>query len=311
MLNRNKLRAILLSNCIIREILFFIYQKKVYKGFIDKKITTLINGKQKLSIKRTSNLIVSLTSFPQRINEIKYTIFSLLDQTILPEKIILWLEESKFPNKEQDLPEELLALKKYGFAIYWCEDLRSYGKLIPALEQFQDYYIVTVDDDIYYKKNLLERLWLEHLKYPDDVICNLGAKISFKNNKVMPYTRWKRYIKKREAGFQILGCGYGGSLYHKRYLHKDINRRDLFLNLTPYADDIWFYFMTILNGTKVRVVKHPLNRIKYVNPYREYGLNHGHTLSSINVDSGKNDEQFKNVINHYGIDIYKLTEKHE
>ena len=39
------------------------------------------------------NLIVSLTSFPQRMYDIKYTIFSLMNQTIKPEKIILWLGE--------------------------------------------------------------------------------------------------------------------------------------------------------------------------------------------------------------------------
>jgi hypothetical protein len=38
---------------------------------VDKKITALLNGKRKLSEKKIDGLIVSLTSFPQRIDEIK------------------------------------------------------------------------------------------------------------------------------------------------------------------------------------------------------------------------------------------------
>jgi hypothetical protein len=73
----------------------------VYKKSIDKKINALINGRLEQTNRRIDNLIVSLTSFPGRIDEIQYTIFSLLDQNVLPEKIILWLAENEFPKKEK------------------------------------------------------------------------------------------------------------------------------------------------------------------------------------------------------------------
>ena len=306
---KNKIRDVLISFAPIRELLFFIFQKKVYKGHVDKKITAIFNGNRKLSQKRIDNLIVSLTSFPQRIAEVKYTVYSLLDQSILPEKIILWLEESKFPNKEHGLPEELLALKKFGFVIGWCENLKSYCKLIPALEQYPDYYIITVDDDIYYRRKWLEKLWFEHVKFPNEIICHVADKVLFKDKNVLPYAQWEKTIKGEYTNLQIFGLGAGGILYCKKYLYKDINRSDLFLKLAPYADDIWFYFMTILNSTTVRIVKNPYNKIKYVNPYREYGLNKEHRLSSINVDNDQNDWQFKNVAEYYNIDLYLLINK--
>ncbi|MDR0308203.1 MAG: glycosyltransferase [Chitinispirillales bacterium] len=304
-----KIRGFLLSFWLTRELSFFIYGKKVYKKTIDKKIVAFIKGRRKLSEKRIDHLIISLTSFPQRISEIKYTIYSLLDQTILPEKIILWLAESQFPNKEHDLPEELLSLRKFGLLISWCEDIRSYKKLIPALEWFPKHYIATADDDLYYKKTWLEKLWLEHLKYPDDLICHLGAKILFNDKKVLPYTQWIRYIKGKLLGERILVCSGGGALYHKRYLHNDICKKELFLNLAPYADDLWFYFMTILNDTKIRVVKKPCFKIKYVDPYREYGLNNEYTLSTNNLYANFNDKQLQNIIEHYHINLYSLTNK--
>jgi len=306
-LNRKNVRDLLLSFPITRELSFFIHQKKVYKWVIDKKIATLLQGKKKLSKKKIDNLIVSLTSFPQRIDEIKYTVYSLLDQTVLPEKIILWLAESQFPNKEEDLPEELLAFKKFGFDIKWCEDIRSYKKLVPTLEHFPNNYIVTADDDLYYKRKWLEKLWFEHLKYPDDIVCHLAAEIFVNDKEVLPYMQWKKYIPKETEGFQVFPCGAGGILYHQRYLHKDINRNDLFLKLAPHADDIWFYFMAVLGGTKIRVIKKPYVNVKYLNPYREYGLDNKLKLSTINVDGGLNDEQFKNIIEYYNVDLHSLV----
>jgi hypothetical protein len=306
---KNKIRDVLISFAPVRELLFFVFQKKVYKRHIDKKITAFLNGNRKLSEKRIDNLIVSLTSFPQRISEVKYTIYSLLIQSVLPEKIILWLAESQFPNREQDLPKELLTFRTFGFVINWCEDLKSYKKLIPALELYHDYYIVTADDDIYYRRRWLEKLWLEHLKFPNDIICHTAYRMRFKDKNVLPYVLWEKDIKGCDASFQTLGIGSGGILYHKKYLYKDIGKNDLFLKLTPNADDIWFYFMAILNGTKIRVVKNPSNKVKYVNPYLEYGLSNGYRLSSINVDNGLNDRQFKNVIDYYNIDLYSLLKE--
>lgn len=60
-------------------------------------------------------IIVSLTSFPARINIVVKTIKTLLTQTLKPDAVILWLAPEQFPNGEKDLPQELLDLKQYGF----------------------------------------------------------------------------------------------------------------------------------------------------------------------------------------------------
>lgn len=49
----------------------------------------------------TSNVIISLTSFPQRIDVVYITITTLLKQTFKPGKIMLWLAEEQFPNGEK------------------------------------------------------------------------------------------------------------------------------------------------------------------------------------------------------------------
>ena len=47
--------------------------------------------------KRDTKLIVSLTTFPGRINSVHKTISTLLTQTLKPDEVILWLAEAQFP----------------------------------------------------------------------------------------------------------------------------------------------------------------------------------------------------------------------
>ena len=92
---------------------------------------------------RSPKIIVSLTTFPKRIKTVHITIEQLLTQSVKPDKLILWLAEEQFPNKENDLPEDLLRLREFGLTIGWCKDLRSYKKLLPTLKESErhHYYI--------------------------------------------------------------------------------------------------------------------------------------------------------------------------
>jgi hypothetical protein len=310
MLNKDKIRTRLFAFAPIRELLFFIFQKKAYRRAADRKISALLNGNRKLSGKKIDGLIVSLTSFPQRIAEAKYAVYSLLDQAIRPEKTVLWLAESQFPNKERDLPDELLSFKKYGFDIRWCEDSRSYKKLVPALEGFPDCFIATADDDIYYDRRWLERLWASHLDNPGCVICHAAKTVGFgAGGEIIPFTEWKRNAKGNRRFLLNVQIGAGGVLYHRKYLHEDVCKQDLFSTLAPNADDLWFYVMALLNKTPTRVAKKPCAGVKYVNPYREYGFEGGYTLLADNVNNGGNDRQFKALIEHYNIDLRALPDK--
>ena len=59
------------------------------------------------------NLIVSLTSFPQRFSTLHLTIKTLLSQSMRPDEIILWIYEKDF----SDLPKSILDLQSDIFSI--------------------------------------------------------------------------------------------------------------------------------------------------------------------------------------------------
>ena len=93
-------------------------------------------------------VIVSLTSFPAAIKYATGAIKSILEGNVLPDKVVLYLTFSQFEGKE--LPAELTKLSqenpRFEIRDYPIE-IRSYRKLIPALIDFPDAIIVTVDDD--------------------------------------------------------------------------------------------------------------------------------------------------------------------
>lgn len=110
--------------------------------------------------RKPPELIVSLTSFPPRIKTVHKTIETLQDQTYQADRIILWLAEEEFPEKEKELPRELLALRDKGLEIRWCNNIYSYKKLVPTIKLYPNAIIVTADDDLYYSNEWLKRLYI-------------------------------------------------------------------------------------------------------------------------------------------------------
>jgi hypothetical protein len=82
-------------------------------------------------------------------------------------------------------------------------------------------------------------------------------------------------------------------------LYKDVLDEELFLKLSPTADDLWFWAMAVLNNTKINVIKNNISKLFYTNAEREFGLNDETTLAQKNIVGGGNDKQMKNILNHY------------
>ena len=59
-------------------------------------------------------IIVSLTSYPPRINSVHKVIESLYRQTVPADEIVLYLSLDEFPETKQDLPETLRSLDGRG-----------------------------------------------------------------------------------------------------------------------------------------------------------------------------------------------------
>lgn len=301
------IKKLLLKNKISRNLLFFVFHKKLNKKRYAKKIQSFKLNSEKEKTK----LIVSLTSFPARINEVPFTIYSLLNQTKLPQKIILWLAESQFPKKEKELPELLLKLVNEVFEIKWCDDLRSYKKLIPLVQSKCQLPVLICDDDIYYRKNTVELLWNCHLKNTDDVICHIGKKLTFGAKKrTNPYSEWE-WIKTCSNSRDVMPVGGGTVLYPASVYNNSelLNKIELFKQLAPDADDIWFWYSITKAGYKVSIPEITNKSMIFINPEREYGITDEFTLTKVNEGEDMNDKQIKNIEDFFNESFYNMINR--
>ena len=129
--------------------------------------------------KHKQQVVISMTSFPAAIKFAEQAVRSLLNGSVLPDKLILYVTLSQFA--EGEMPETLLALAKQNpvFEIRnYDRDIRSYRKLIPALADFPEAIIVTVDDDVYYHRHMLKDLLDLHAQIPDAILAHRAKRTS-------------------------------------------------------------------------------------------------------------------------------------
>lgn len=117
---------------------------------------------------KEKRVIISLTSWTKRITNVATVIGSLLNQKLMPDLIELNLSLEEFPEKEKNLPEELIDLIKNNsqIEINWIEGNDGvFKKIIPTLKKFygEEYYLLSVDDDWIYREDYIS-LMIENLE---------------------------------------------------------------------------------------------------------------------------------------------------
>ena len=107
-----------------------------------------------------STINICMTSYPRRIGNCAKVIDSILDNTVLPDRIYLTLSHLEFPNWEADLPKDLyeLAMTSSRLILNWVdENTKSFKKVFPVLPYLEDDdIIIPCDDDMLLPKDFIE-----------------------------------------------------------------------------------------------------------------------------------------------------------
>lgn len=248
-------------------------------------------------IKRDNKITISLTSYSYRVDKVHLTIQSLMDQELKADRIVLYLDESKFD--QSNIPSDLKILKDRGLTIAFCKDIGPYTKLVPALKHYPDDLIVTVDDDLIYPRSLLRKLYGAYVKEPQFIHCYRMHYMKFgANGKIEPYRKWDLESSIVEPGLLVFPTGFGGVLYPPKSLSTEVFNEDAFLKLAPGADDVWFKAMSLLNGVQCKKVDSKImnyNNAITIRGTQEIGLYHQNLLDD------KNDYKIENVFNAYNL----------
>ena len=91
-------------------------------------------------------VIVSLTTIPSRITSSLFVVRLMMNQTVRPNEIHLYLGKDKF--QKENLPDEIKNQTKIGLKIKFVEDIGPHTKYFYAIHEHPDAIVITVDDDI-------------------------------------------------------------------------------------------------------------------------------------------------------------------
>ena len=224
---------------------------------------------------RDDSIVVSMTTFPARISYVHLAIKSLLNQTVKPWKIILWLAKEQFQDVE--IPEQLRALCAYGLEIRFCEeDLLAHKKYYYAM----------------------------HRQYPDTIICNRGREIKMENGFVAAYKDWKvsGRIPAGIPSYRVMASTGAGTLYPPHCMPEETFDIEKIRALALTADDLWMKVMSIQGGVPV---------VKSQTRGKALCISKGKqdvTLAHQNVDQNLNDQVIKNLLAHYPQALRALQE---
>ncbi len=257
------------------------------------KLRSFYSSSNGINLKdQKNNIVVSLTTFPARVKFVHLAIETLLNQYVKPDHIILWLSEDEFD--ERNLPKSLIRLEARGLTIKFIEgNVKSYKKLIYALKEYEDYNIVTCDDDTIYPRHFIEGLIRSHKKHPECIVayrCKFMAKENESNLK--KYSLWEN-INMENPHSNLFPTGVGGVLYPPHSFNIEVFNKDNFLELCPLADDVWFKAMALINNTKTVMVNNKTTEFPLIPRSQVF------SLWKSNIECEGNDSQLKNVFDHY------------
>lgn len=200
-----------------------------------------------------SGVVVSLTSFPPRIGQLHLTLKSILWQTCPPEKIVVWLSEEEFPGRMNDLPQSLTALRANGVDFRFVSgNLRSHKKYYYVFRDCPDMTVVTVDDDLIYPRDTLERLLSLSYRYPGTVCGNVIRTMRREGGSFAPYKRWTKVVEMPPCSAHVnMAVGCGGICYPPRWYGESLFDLRLISECCPSADDLWLKANELKEGVKV------------------------------------------------------------
>lgn len=278
--------------------------------FTNKKLWPLFcsikqrNYEEMLKI-RSREVIVSFTSFPARISFVSQVVDSMAMQTKKPDRVILNLAKPQFPNGEADLPEKLIEQKNNGLVeIAWRdEDIRSHKKYFYVMQENPESIVITIDDDLEYKNDMISTLYYSYLCYPEYVSAMRVHIVALneKEKKIFKYYLWPKEFRDKAlvVSEQFFATSGAGTLFPPHSLDKRAFNKDKILELCPLADDVWLYFMLALNNTPCvcASISFYLRAIE--------GCEESQSLFEKNVAEGQNDVQIDAVVNWLDKEIGK------
>ena len=229
---------------------FFLFNEKT--ALKEKVFKRLSNVQDSLG-RDIYKVVVSLTSYKERLKFVPKVIKQVLKGNVIPYKVVVALDEKDVKFIKSESPELQSMIDKGQVELLISkENIKPHTKYFFAMKKYRDCVIITIDDDIDYSPDTLTTLYLSYLEYPNCVIANRVHRITKdKDGYILAYNLWEMECNSINGPSKdLLATGVGGVLYPPDILH--INDEMLpQIRECLNADDVYLKFLESKNGINV------------------------------------------------------------
>lgn len=240
-------------------------------------------------------LIISLTSWPPRIEKCAYVLINIGRQIYNKNvRLVLVLSENEFKGVE--LPEIVKeCLDFYNIELIWDKgNIKSHKKLLPTLEKYPNNSILVIDDDKQYPMDFVDSFLNDHQKYPNDIIVggsffeivpannriacvHIGNEISIEGLR-------NQLMANQEITIEMPANGCFGELFPAHSFQDErFFDRDLISKYNLNSDEDWQFMFNIMENRSIRASSVIRNII--------YDLPGSHELALSNINGLSQYEQ--------------------
>lgn len=137
-------------------------------------------------------------------------------------------------------------------------NLRPHLKYFYSMQKYHNVPAITVDDDMFYNQNLVQKLYNEHVKYPNMIICGRCRKLERDSNGMLCNYDALQLNESIVPDIDNLATGCGGILYPQEFcslinmsMIDKIQSKGL---LT--VDDMFLHYLAQKHNIKTKLVQH-------------------------------------------------------
>lgn len=272
---------------------FKINEISFFNPFIRFQVHSLGDYSGINEIKRETPIIISLQAQDVNVESLELTIYSLLNQNLKPDRIILWLD-SKYQNFS-NLPYLITQFIKNGLEIRFVDNLNRYTKTIAPLKEFRNSILTTVEAGYYYNPNWLKKLYHSYIAYPNDIHVHLAKQVKKSNTQILSSKTWQNCIIEN-ASYSNFIIGKGGILYPPNCFSNEVFRDDIYLNNCSNFDELWFWVMALVKNRKIRLIK---NHNKFFSSFYNFDF----LSKNNNLKFRIFDNELENLMKYYSQNI--------
>ncbi len=229
-------------------------------------------------------LVVNLTTTSTRLELCGVTLWSLIHQSCLPDRIDLWISKEPFMSDQgiHELPEWLDELNGINriINVRYVENTGPYRKIFPALQSTNDSDIhVYADDDVVYGHSWLKSLTDCFLLNEGKFVVASRVRIMRKNlfGHYQSYDRFNICLKPTVVKKDFVITGVGGCILKKSHIDPALLTNSDYLQIAPRTDDFWISKLLELSGTSVMICPDAFGSVQEI-VHTNFSLNQTNTL---------------------------------